>query len=365
VAHVTGSQEEIMLLFGERLLGAEGEGEIRANLRERIVMSPLAAKRLAILLESGIRDYESKYGPLGGEGPLADRTSPIPVIRQKAPNHSTQRLSEKSSALFQLIKSLDVEVGYENSFKILEKTLLTNRFLLGFSKKSIKRKAREKILDICLRMGMPETFRADFSEKLSEANYIHFGFEEDETTSVYKVYLEFYERIEKEIRNQPSKSDPFLLHLGFKWDVSDNSRRVLTRYNWYPFLTVENMRQRTANILNPQKYGYPLEIVNGILDMASRKIPHQDILYLEVTEEENPRRSFDINMYRANLQLREMYPLLSKMCEHYSIPLEQFRNLYERVDTKTFGHVSGGISRRGVDFLTIYYGVQGYVIGAE
>lgn len=289
----------------------------------------------------------------------------MPAVRQKPPDHLTEGLPEKAKALFQLIKNLDLEVGYERSFKIFEKTLLTNRFLLGFSKKGIKQKANESILDICVRMDMPDTFREDFREKLSEANYVHFGFEEDESTSVYKAYLEFYDKIEKEIKSQPGKSDSFLLHLGFKWDAADNSKRVLTRYTWYPSLTIEHIRQRTANILDPQKHGYPFEIANGILDIASRKIPHHDILYLEVTEEDNSRRSFDINMYRANLRLEELYSLLLDMCQHYSIPSEEFCSLYDRIETKTFGHISGGISRREVDFLTIYYGVEGYMIGTD
>jgi hypothetical protein len=365
ITHVTGSREEIMLLFGERRSGLAGQEEVRAQLKERVVMSPLAAKRFAIMLERGIRDYESKYGVLESEAAPTTQQSSVPAAKQKPPDPSTERLPEKAKALFRLIEALGLEVGYERSFKVSEKTLLENRFLLGFSKKSIKRKAREKIIDICSRMDMPSTFLEDFSEKLSEANYVHFGFEEDETTSVYKAYLEFYDKIEREIKSRPGKSGPLLLHLGFKWDAADNSKRVLTKYTWYPSLTVEHIRRRTAKILDTQKYGTPFEIAKGILEIASQKIPHQEILYLEVTEENNPRRSFDINMYRANLQLRELYPLLSKMCEHYSIPSDEFDNLYDRIETKTFGHLSGGISRSGVDFLTVYYGVEGYTISTD
>jgi hypothetical protein len=365
VAHVTANREEVMLLFGERQAGPVGQEEVRAHLKERVVMSPLAAKRLAIMLQSGIRDYESKYGALEAEAAPTTQQSPMPAIRQKPPDHSFERLPEKAKALFQHIKNLGLELGYERSFKIFEKTLLTNRFLLGFSKKSIKRKAHEKILDICVRMDMPDTFREDLSERLSEANYVHFGFEEDESSSVYKAYLEFYDKIEKEIKGQPGKSASFLLHLGFKWDATDNSKRVLTRYTWYPSLTVEQILKRTAKILDPQIYEFPFEITNGILEIASRKIPHQDMLYLEVTEEGNPRRSFDINVYRANLSLADLSPLLSKMCQHYSIPIEAFRNFYDRVENKAFGHLSGGISRSNVDFLTVYYGVEGYTISTD
>ena len=244
-----------MLLFGEGRSGPAGLEEVRAQLKERVVMSPLAAKRLAILLERGIRDYESKYGVLDSEAAPTIQPSSVPAARQKPPDPSTERLPEKAKTLFRLIKALGLEVGYERSFKIFERTLLTNRFLLGFSRRSVKRKAHEKIIDICVRMDMPGPFLEDFSEKLSEANYIHFGFEEEEGTSVYKAYLEFYDKIEKQIKSRPGKSDSFLLHLGYKWDPSDHRKRALTKYTWHPSLSFKQIRKRTAHILDPRKYG--------------------------------------------------------------------------------------------------------------
>ena len=112
-------------------------------------------------------------------------------------------------------------------------------------------------------------------------------------------------------------------------------------------------------MLDPQKHGHSLETAKAILDLASARIPHHDILYLEVSEEDNPRRSFDINVYRAGLQVGELYPILLKAWQHYSIPAERWHDLYGRVASKAFGHLSGGIDRGGKDFLTVYYGVEG------
>ena len=149
------------------------------------------------------------------------------------------------------------------------------------------------------------------------------------------------------------------MHLGFKWDASDNTRRSVAKYNWYPSLSIEDILERQSKILDPHKHRNSLEVARGIVSLASKRIPHHDILYLEVTEDNNPRRSFDINMYGAKLQLGELYPLLSKMWQHYSIPSEEFHSVYDGVKTKTFGHLSGGIDREGKDFLTVYYGVEG------
>ena len=360
VLNVSTAQQEISLSFGGDQTRKAPQDDEGYRLSDRIVMSPFTAKRLVTLLNDVILKYEAKYGPLEEGGSQSTIKSPTPAIRQAVPDHSAEILPEKAGLLFQLVKNLDLEVGYERSLKVSQKTLLENRFLLGFSKKSIEQNPHERILDICKGMEMPDAFMEDFGEKLSEANYVHFGFEENERTCIYKVYLEFYDKIEEEIKKQANESDQFLLHLGYKWDVSDNTKHALTKYTWYRSLAVEDILVRLADILDPEKYRKPFEIAKGILDTGSSKIPHHDILYLEVSEENNPRRSFDINMYRAALELRELHPFLSEMCQHYSISSETFQAIYDQVKTKIFGHLSGGIDREGKDFLTVYYGVEGY-----
>jgi hypothetical protein len=76
-------------------------------------------------------------------------------------------------------------------------------------------------------------------------------------------------------------------------------------------------------------------------------------------EENNSRRSFDINMYKANLRMRDLYPLLSRIFRYYRIPDDIFHPLYDQVKLRIFGHLSGGVDRAGRDFLTIYHGVKG------
>ena len=358
VADVTGTLEEIMLLFGENQTGHTDQKELRVQLKERVVLGPLAAKRLALLLNKCIQEYESKHGPLKVESLPSTGPEKITLPRKKLPAFKTERTDERAGLVIKLVDNLDVKYGFERSFKMFEKILLANRFLLGFKKKRIRHEPHERILDICERMDMPENLVGAYSESLPDANYLHFGFGENEGTCLYKAYLEFYEKVEKEIKNQPGKSGPFLMHLGFKWDVLDNSKRALTRYTWHPLLSVEDILVRLSNILDPQKFRNLIEIAKGIVGFASRIVHPNDILYLDVTEENNPRRSFDINMYRANIQLGELYPFLSKMCRHFAIPPEEFHALYDGIKAKRFGHISGGIDREGRDFLTVYYGVE-------
>ena len=64
VANVAGGREEIVLLFGLNQAWHAGQKEVKVQLSDRIVMSPYAAKRLAVLLNNVLADYEKKFGKL-------------------------------------------------------------------------------------------------------------------------------------------------------------------------------------------------------------------------------------------------------------------------------------------------------------
>jgi hypothetical protein len=64
VANVAGGREEIVLLFGMNQAWHAGQKEVQVQLTDRVVLSPFAAKRLAILLNNVINDYEKRYGAL-------------------------------------------------------------------------------------------------------------------------------------------------------------------------------------------------------------------------------------------------------------------------------------------------------------
>ena len=62
--NVAGTREEIVVLFGMNQTWHSEQKELTVQLADRIIMSPFVAKRLAVLLNNFIRDYESKYGTL-------------------------------------------------------------------------------------------------------------------------------------------------------------------------------------------------------------------------------------------------------------------------------------------------------------
>ena len=64
VSNVAGGREEIVLLFGMNQAWHAGQSEVKVQLTDRVVLSPFAAKRLAVLLNNVVADYEKKFGKL-------------------------------------------------------------------------------------------------------------------------------------------------------------------------------------------------------------------------------------------------------------------------------------------------------------
>ena len=62
--NVASTREEIVLLFGVNQAWHSGQQEIPIQLTNRLIVSPHAAKRLSILLDNVVKEYETRFGPL-------------------------------------------------------------------------------------------------------------------------------------------------------------------------------------------------------------------------------------------------------------------------------------------------------------
>lgn len=358
VSAVSATREEISLLFGTSRLPEKWEEGITVQATDRIVLNPLIAKKLAAELNDCIRYYESQLGRIDEpSSPLADLGEGI-LSGQRWPSPPKEIGSGKAAALLELIEELKVELSIERSVKLAEKSLLGNRFLVVVNKKLVKEKPNERILEICEKMAMPRELLDTFSQNLHDADYVYFGFEENEKTSMYKAYLESPEYWTRVTPNSPYGSEPFQLYEGFKWDTLDSKKRVLTSYTCYPCITLESIFQRLSSLYEDPMLRDSLEITKAILETASKRTGHENLVYLEVSEGDNPRKSFDISMYKAKLLLEDLFPLLLEMGRRFSIASERLYALFDPVRAERFGHLSGGIGREGQEFLTVYYGVE-------
>lgn len=65
VVNVLATREEVTLLFGtNQTWNAMNSAELVVTLSDRIVLTPYAAKRLAVLLDRRVKEYEQRFGVL-------------------------------------------------------------------------------------------------------------------------------------------------------------------------------------------------------------------------------------------------------------------------------------------------------------
>jgi len=71
VVNATATHEEVTVFFGtNQTWNVQAENELTIKLSERIILNPLAAKRLFLLLGGVLKDYESRYGVLDIKGSI-------------------------------------------------------------------------------------------------------------------------------------------------------------------------------------------------------------------------------------------------------------------------------------------------------
>ena len=266
--------------------------------------------------------------------------------------HSQDQFYNTYMKPFRLVEQLDLKCGYEKSFKLTDRQLLRNRYLLGIEKSILD---HQKLSLICEQMAMPEKFVDEFFNGVSEANLVLLGFEEGIEDCTYKIYLEYWDRIRKDMSIRQPPLEPVTMFQGFKWNALDNSRAVLTDYIYYPLLKVDEIIERIGRLGSYSGDTTTFDIANEIISRAAKLADNQPLVYLEASEGGNPRNSFDINLYSAGMTLKSIYSSVAQLFRHYTITDEEFDLLYSQVASRPLGHLSGGTDRIGKDFFTVYY----------
>ena len=345
-------REGIALEFGRVRDGATAAATT-IELTERIVMPPETALRLASSLAECLRRATA-----GAPGGLAAPAA-APVSRGEIPvNAPADPAGEPAALLMRLVGNLGIPFQHERSFRLTEGELQANRFLLTINRADIGEGQLERVLAIGRQVGMPSSVEPQIAENFAAARCVHFGFEASGAGTICKLYLE-REFSSEDIARARAQAEPFPLHLAFKWSLTEPSH-VVSRYLWHPALPLEGVESRLAKIYQESGQSVSFDIAKAVLRLAASKIPAERLLYLEVLEDENGRRSFDLNLYEAHLQVKDLQHLFSRMRAHYGIRPGQFQALFDQIKGKALGHIAGGVHRNGRDFFNIYYGVEGY-----
>ena len=253
---------------------------------------------------------------------------------------------------FRIIEQLDLKCGYEKSFKMMDRHLLRNRYLLGIEKSRLD---HQKLASICEQMNMPEKVADQFFDNVADANLVLLGFEEGIEGCTYKIYLEYWDKIHRELSVKQSSDEPVPMFQGFKWNAMDNSQAVLTDYFYYPLLKVDQIIERIGRLGMQGEDSSVFDMAREIISRAAEFAGNQRFIYLEASEGDNPRNSFDINLYPAGMTLQSIRSSVAQLFRHYAISNAELDLLYSQLGSRPLGHLSGGVDRTGKDFFTVYY----------
>lgn len=238
--------------------------------------------------------------------------------------------------------------GYEKSFKMSAGSLLEKRFLAGLLAADLP---PAQLGALCRKLEMPADLLASMVDQYAGADVVHFGYEEGPGSAIFKLYLEYAAGLDAA---RAAGSESFLLHRGFKWDALNPSRRAVASYCCFPGLSHEQVLTRVA-ALYPGQIDHPVLELLRMLTRQTATDKSTPPMYLEVRETDNSRVSFDLNFHAAELKLAAIESQVFELTRRHSISATHFQSLWPDVAAKTLCHISGGLSRGGQDFLTIYY----------
>jgi hypothetical protein len=264
----------------------------------------------------------------------------------------TSAFSDHSAALLRLIKAAGVDYGREDSFKISRGTLRTQRLLLGVPTHNL---TAAGVLAWCDHLNMPLRLREIFATHLAEANMVGLGVEYAGERVAYKMYLEFWEKVRQTLLRF-RRTDPLLLHLGFKWNAGDeDDPGRAAHYTCFPILSVDASLARIARIYEHATPPTGLSCITDIVRQASAAAPGTLFIYVEAEEEGESSPAFDINLYKSDLRLADVATSILDLARFHGIPDADIKSLLAQVGEHRLGHLSGGIDRRGHESTTFYY----------
>lgn len=341
VFQVQAKQGEFALLLGTR----DAVNAAQARLERRIALDPHLAKRLATALAQIVRNHEADTGSLDA----------MPAGRPGGA-YSDADVPRGARPLFERVRALETGFGFEKSFKLEHGSLREDRVILGVRSALT---THEALLAACRDIGMPQTYLEAFGRALGDANTVGFGYEGGAHGGVYKIYLEFWDKLRERVLREPANREPEPLFLGFKWEAGGDGRAALARYTCHPLLSIRDILARLEALYEARHDSPSLGAARAILALAAQRIGGGDsFVYVEAGEEGNPRKSFDLNFYKAGLRVRDLLPALSALCREYSIAAAELERIAAQAGHREFGHLSGGLGRDGQDFLTVYYELE-------
>lgn len=260
--------------------------------------------------------------------------------------------SKAASAIHQFAEALPGPYGYEASIKFIGAELYQDRFLITFPKIAMQHGA--DLHGLLQDLSFPVSASAALEDLLGEGDMLHLGFEQEAEAFLCKLYVENALKIRQLWAAPPANlpEQEVRVHRALKWR-SDSQQCIATDYDWLPCADADQLVSAMTSLCE----GVSVGALQQLLAIATKEAPAEDLQLLRVSEADSPRKSFDLNLYDAQLQVCEVETLLPQLFE---LGLSDQRSLsaLNAVSDRLLGHIAVGVSRDGQQFLTVYYGAE-------
>ena len=258
-------------------------------------------------------------------------------------------ISNYGKILLSFVKLLEVPYFFEPSFKIMRKSVNSDRFLLILFLPKLKISEQEFLNEFATLFNLPSDFKDIIAEHITGRREVIVGFDSSKDFPIIKLY------IETSIDSLHNNEQP--LYRAFKWQIECPENKSIDDYFLKNVESRKDILICIENLFNCEDAS-ALRVTKDLFNLEGGQIGTDKLLYLEVEDQDRSRKSFDIRLYDANLSMRKLMPILLRVADRFSLESEPIEQLLSREKDKTFGHLSSGYDKNGEEFMTFYYGAQ-------
>lgn len=251
-------------------------------------------------------------------------------------------------SLFDAARHLEPDPDFERSVKFNPEGVDYNRFLIGID---AHRLTAQDLEQICQTLAMPASLSAQAMATFDSPSTLLLGFEQQPDKLVYKLYFEFWDQVIGQVHGNGNPQAPILLNVGFKWNIDAPQQNVITRYTCLPLLDVNRILGRMREFEDVP--GDALDACLNIVTRAAGKLARPTFVYMEA-DEDGERRSFDLNLYSADIEIGDAAAELAAMTAAFDLAPDCLDTL-NPCRFRILGHLSAGTDRSGRPFVTIYF----------
>lgn len=242
------------------------------------------------------------------------------------------------------VAALDGPYVAERSTKLWPGRLSADRFLVTCQPDVLGPDPRGRFRDIAVALSCDLAAIDRLLAAWDRVITVHLGCDGIDPP-LFKLYVEY------ELgRPAPGLPDDTMF-LSAKWRPGQQSHFSLYRNLPYPTNAIEAraaIRERFGDDIGELSASFAERVLGELIEPRGRI----DVMLVE--DEDTPRRSFDINLYRVNTPLARHRRALAALCEGFGQPTATQQILADGEGTM-LGHVAIGRDAAGAEFVTLYY----------